>query len=291
MELTLTGSRALCNIVHETPERELWPLKFDTGQMSQVFNNILINAIQSMPDGGIITVTLANEGDIPEGIPLQKGHHVRISFSDQGPGIPEDHQEKIFDPYFTTKKRGYGLGLATSYSIIKKHGGYIQVSSSPGTGSTFTIYLRSSSDHETMKEPIAARPRSSTCCRVLIMDDEDIILESLAGILDQCGYRSAAARDGREALEMYREAAGSDDPFDLVIMDLTIPGGMGGREAAVELREFDPGALCIVSSVYSDDPVLARHREFGFDGVIIKPYKTGDISTTIETLLSGKRTV
>jgi PAS domain S-box-containing protein len=288
VELTLTGSRALCNLVQETPEKELWPLKFDVDQMSQVFNNILINAIQSMPGGGTITVAVANAGTIPEGLPLHKGRHVKISFSDQGPGIPAELQEKIFDPYFTTKNRGYGLGLATSYSIIKKHGGYIQVSSLPGTGSTFTVFLRSSSEHETVEKMLISKPAVSSCCKVLIMDDEDIIRESLAGILEQCGYCSAAAKDGREALEIYREAAEKGDPFDVVIMDLTIPGGMGGREAVAELRKIDPSALCIVSSGYSDDPVLARPGEYGFDGVITKPYKIGVITSTIEGLVKGK---
>ncbi len=286
VELTLTGSNALCTIIQETPEAELWPLSFDAGQMSQVFNNILINAIQSMPGGGTITCRVANEEAIPDNIPLQKGRYVRLSFTDQGDGIAAENLEKIFDPYFTTKQRGYGLGLATCYSIIKKHGGYIHVSSEPGKGSTFTVYLLVSTEvpvEETAHSAVSASLKGS---RVLVMDDDDSILESLAVILEHCGCSSAAAHDGREALDMAARAAREREPFDAVIMDLTIPGGMGGKEAVTELKRLFPDTVCIVSSGYSDDHVMANYREYGFDGVIMKPYTAADVTSTLGKLLS-----
>ena len=289
IDITLTGSSVRCELIFESDEDSLWPLEVDPGQISQVFNNILINAIQAMPDGGLLRIRVRNCENTPENIPIRPGNYVQVSFADTGAGIPESDMEKIFDPYYTTKKNGYGLGLATSYSIIKKHGGFIQVESSRNSGSTFTVFLLSSSTVREPEKPVSHIPDVRESLRILIMDDEDFILDSMSGIIERLGYRYSTARDGREAIESFREAAPGPDPFDAVIMDLTIPGGMGGREAVTEMRKVNTGAFFIVSSGYSQDPVLANYREYGFDGVINKPYRLTDVTLAIESALSQRK--
>ncbi len=287
IELTQTGSNCLCEIVTVTPEAELWPLRIDPGQISQVFNNLLINAIQAMPSGGKITVMISNS-NAPEGLLLKDGRYVRVDFIDEGEGIPLENIGKIFDPYFTTKDRGYGLGLATCYSIIKKHDGYIHVQSRPGSGSTFTVYLPSCAVAE--KDEVQKKSNTSGVqkYRVLLMDDEEYVLQSLSSILESFGHECDTARDGREAIEKFKAALRAGKPFDIVIMDLTVPGGMGGKDAAVEFGTMKPRPVLIVSSGYSSDPVLARPADYGFDGVILKPYSSDDVIMAIETVMAGK---
>jgi PAS domain S-box-containing protein len=287
IELTLTGSNCLCTVVHETPEVDLWPLAIDSGQISQVFNNLLINAIQAMPSGGTITVTIRN-AVAPEGLPLAEGRYVSIAFRDEGEGIPEENIGKIFDPYFTTKDRGYGLGLATCYSIIKKHDGYIHVESKQGVGSTFTVYIPST--EEAAKEHVRRKAKATTSkkYRLLLMDDEEYILASLSSILESHGHECATARDGVEALNKYEEAVRQGRAFDIVIMDLTVPGGMGGKDAAREFVKLPQKPVLIVSSGYYSDPVLARPSEYGFDGVIMKPYSSDDVIASILSVMEKR---
>ncbi len=287
IELTLTGSNCLCEVVNITPEAELWPLVVDPGQISQVFNNLLINAIQAMPSGGNIKVMISNSG-VPEGLPLREGRYVRIDFIDEGEGISEENIGKIFDPYFTTKDRGYGLGLATCYSIIKKHEGYIHVQSRPGSGSTFTVYLPSyeAAEKEGNRKNDATTPNEKY--RVLLMDDEEYILDSLSSILESFGHECDTAREGREALEKFKLSLREGKPFDIVIMDLTVPGGMGGKDAAVEFGKITPRPVLIVSSGYFTDPVLARPGEYGFDGVILKPYTREEVMAAIGMVMERK---
>lgn len=287
IELTLTGSNCLCEIVNVTPEAELWPLAIDSGQISQVFNNLLINAIQAMPSGGNIKVMISNSS-APEGLPLKEGRYVRLDFVDEGEGIAEENIGKIFDPYFTTKDRGYGLGLATCYSIIKKHEGYIHVHSRPGSGSTFSVYLPSYEMAEKEGTRNKEKTSASAKYRLLLMDDEEYILDSLSSILESFGHDCETARDGREALEKYKAALGKGKPFDIIIMDLTVPGGMGGKEAAVEFGKITPRPVLIVSSGYFSDPVLAHPSDYGFDGVIIKPYSRDEVMTAIAMVMAGK---
>ncbi len=287
IELTLTGSNCLCEVVNVTPEAQLWSLVLDSGQISQVFNNLLINAIQAMPSGGKIKVMISNSR-APEGLPLREGRYVRLDFIDEGEGISEENIGKIFDPYFTTKDRGYGLGLATCYSIIKKHEGYIHVQSRHGSGSTFTVYLPSYEAAEKKENQKNDAKTFEAKYRVLLMDDEEYILDSLSSILESFGHECDTARDGREALEKFKLSLQEGKPFDIVIMDLTVPGGMGGKDAAIEFGKITPRPVLIVSSGYYGDPVLARPGEYGFDGIILKPYSRDDVISAIAMIMAKK---
>ncbi len=261
---------------------DLWCVEADGGQLSQALHNLLINAAQAMCDGGVVTVKAVNEM-LEAGNPqLQApGACVKIIVEDHGCGIPQENLSRIFDPYFTTKSQGSGLGLASVYSIVKRHGGTVGVSSSVGVGSSFTIYLPASPD----KRPEAAVARKSAWPtvggRILIMDDEDFIREIATEILQFEGYEVEVCADGREAVECFRRAWESKIPFAGVILDLTVPGGMGGKEAAPLLREIDPDAVLLVSSGYSNDPVIADFRHYGFSGAIRKPF---DAATLVEEL-------
>jgi CheY-like chemotaxis protein len=205
-----------------------------------------------------------------------------LSFADEGCGIPETDHEKIFEPYFTTKEVGTGLGLASTYAIIKNHGGKIFVASSPGKGATFTIYLpslKTAPENRTNTDATGIGPRDAAT--VLVMDDEEMIRDLARMTLGKMGYRVTTCRDGKEAIDLYKSAKESGTPFSVVIMDLTIPGSMGGVEAAKHILAYDPGAMLIVSSGYSDDPVMANYREYGFCAAIEKPYRSEDVARVI----------
>ena len=278
----LSGSNVKCEF--SIPD-DLWLIEVDEGQISQVINNIIINADQAMPRGGIIKVSCKNvivskEGDLP----LKQGRYVKISIKDQGIGIPKKYLSKIFDPFFTTKKKGSGLGLATAYSIIKRHGGHIFVESEVGVGTTFHIYLPVLKRKEKIiKGEIREEIKGSG--RVLLMDDEDIVLEVVGEMLRTLGYKVGFAKDGNEAIKLYKRAKASGHPFDAVIMDLTIPGAMGGKEAIKKLIEIDPEVKAIVSSGYSTDPVMADFRKYGFCGVIAKPYEMKELGKILKKVI------
>jgi len=285
--LVLSGTSVTYTL---TIGERLWSVDADEGQMNQAVNNLLINACQAMPDGGCIGIRLENttvdgSGDLP----LKQGNYVKLSIADQGIGIPPEHLPKIFDPYFTTKEKGSGLGLSVSYSIIKNHGGCILVESRPGTGTIFTVYLPAS-ETAAAEALSAEEPYIKGSGRILFMDDEEMIRLVAGEILGALGYDVEFARDGVEAIERYRKARDAGRPFDAVVMDLTISGGMGGKEAIGKLREYDPGVKAIVSSGYSNDPVMARYGDYGFKDVIVKPYKTAELSRKLHALLSGGAT-
>ncbi|MCG6536499.1 MAG: ATP-binding protein, partial [Syntrophales bacterium LBB04] len=265
---------------------DLWPIEGDERQLNQAINNLIINADESMPAGGTIRVHCANISlDAKKDIPVSKGNYVKIAIEDQGTGIPEEYREKIFDPYFTTKPNGTGLGLATCHSILKKHGGHIDFESISGTGSTFTIYLPASRPNTVQARKEEKNVTKGTG-RVLLMDDEAIVQEVASQMLEIIGYHVTLSREGREAIDLYRKAKAEGQPFDCVIMDLTIPGGMGGKEAVKNLLQIDPQAKVIVSSGYSNDPVMANFREYGFAAVLTKPYIVEDLRETINHLLN-----
>ena len=259
----------------------LWAVEIDEGQMNQVISNIIINATQATPDGGVIKLHAENltveSGDV---LPLEEGKYVRVSVEDQGVGIPEEHLQKIFDPYFTTKQKGSGLGLATSYSIIRQHDGHITAESQVGVGTIFHIYLPAFPGEKLIKEGVEEEPIAGVG-RILVMDDEKHIRDLAAEILSSIGYEVTTTIDGAEAIELCIEAVESGNPFDVVIMDLTIPGGMGGKQTVRKLMEIDPEVKAIVSSGYSNDPVMADFREYGFKGVIAKPYEIRELSQVI----------
>jgi CheY-like chemotaxis protein len=221
-----------------------------------------------------------------QGLIVNEGEFVRITIRDNGVGIPAENLGKIFDPYFTTKEQGSGLGLATSHSIIKKHGGYITAESTQGKETAFYIYLPASPRNDESKrsdEKSAFKGKG----KILIMDDEDMIREITGELLQNLGYQVEFAKNGSEAIDLYREAHDHGKPFDAVILDLTIPGGMGGKEAIKGLLEIDPKIKAIVSSGYSNDPIMAEFREYGFNGVIIKPYRLTELSQTLQDVLAG----
>jgi PAS domain S-box-containing protein len=280
----LRGSNVRCEFL--LPE-DLWTVEVDAGQMSQVINNLIINADHAMPDGGTITVQAENVMlDAEDPLPLSEGRYVHILVRDQGVGIPAENLPKIFDPYFTTKKKGSGLGLASVYSIIMRHDGYVGVESKQGMETTFHLYLPASGKCIVKETSLPElRQAGKVKGRILVMDDEKVVRQTVCEILGHLGYGVDVCEDGTAALNLYREARGSGMPYALVIMDLTIPGGMGGKILMKKLLEIDSDARGIVTSGYSNDPIIAHHREYGFSGVITKPFKVDEMAEIIRTLV------
>ena len=215
---------------------------------------------------------------------------MRIDIIDSGIGISAEHLQKIFEPYFTTKQRGSGLGLTSAYSIVKNHGGIILTESTQNKGSTFHIYLPAT------KKPLVKGGKRMTAekagqagGKILVMDDEEIIRKMLKNMLSLAGYTVELSADGAEALEKYQQAIKERDPFSAVIMDLTIPGGMGGKEAIQKLLEIDPNAVAIVSSGYATDAIMSDYKAYGFKAVIAKPYSAKQLQETLSGLLTRKK--
>lgn len=265
---------------------KLWAVEVDEAQISQVISNMIINAAQAMTNDGKITITIENvDAKNEKGIPLTEGQYVKTTIADQGIGIPREYISRIFDPYFTTKQAGSGLGLATSYSIVKNHGGYIAVDSELHVGTSFYIYLPARGSAVTMESRINAVIKRGSG-RVLIMDDKLEVREAAGEMLSHIGYEVEFARDGSELLRTYKSAKQEGRPFDTVIMDLTVPGGMGGKEAIEKLLIFDPDVKAIVSSGYSSDPILEKYEKYGFKGVLPKPYEMEKLSDVLHYVLS-----
>jgi len=273
--------------VVEIPE-SIHAVEGDEGQIGQVFTNLIINASQAMPGGGTLTVKARNIAlESGNSVALPTGNYVGISFTDEGCGIAAENLKKIFDPFFTTKVSGTGLGLASAYSIMKKHGGDIEVRSEFGSGATFTCYLPSTGKASAASgaEESAPTPAGSADASILVMDDDEAIRDLARDLLECLGYGAETCGDGAEAISMYREAAAANTPYAAVIMDLTIPGGMGGREAAERILAIDPEARLLVSSGYSNDPVLANYEKYGFSGAVAKPYRAVDLKNALNSLL------
>lgn len=281
VDFTLSGSSVQCEF---SLPPDLWTVEVDTGQMSQVLQNLIINAQHAMPEGGTIRVSAENVHlSKRSGLPLPRGHYVKIAVQDEGIGISPEHLDKIFDPYFTTKQQGNGLGLATAYSIIKRHEGHIYAESELGKGSTFYIYLPAN-PKKTQRSKKSEEVFQKGKGRVLLMDDDELVQEVASQVLVELGYEVVTASDGEEAIKLYREAFGNGKPFDAVIMDLTIPGGMGGKAAIQELRQIDKNVKAVVSSGYSSDPVMANYSEYGFKGCIKKPFTISELSRVLGQL-------
>jgi CheY-like chemotaxis protein len=245
-----------------------------------------------MPEGGVVTVRADNAFVGPEdNLLLSEGRYVHILIRDQGIGISEETLPKIFDPYFTTKKKGSGLGLASVYSIIMKHDGHVAVESKPGAGAAFHLYLPASERRFVIEAvPFERRAQGRVRGKALVMDDESIVIRTAREILGHLGYRVDSCEDGAVALNLYREAMESGTPYSVIFMDLTIPGGMGGKVAVEKLLEIDPDAKAVVMSGYSDDPILAKFREYGFSGVVMKPFTLEEVVEALRTLDENKTT-
>ena len=286
--LALSGSNSAVEML---VDENVWPIEIDEDQIHQVINNILINADQAMPDGGLVTIKVQNLHITSIlGLPLPDGNYVRFSIIDEGIGISPKNLDKIFDPYYTTKQFGNGLGLTTAFSIIKNHQGYITIESEPGQGTTFHLYLpaaktatqKSSAKVSTM--PIRGQGR------ILVMDDEASIREVLGHMLHKLGYEAVSVKDGLEALKAYKLALQKKEYFDAVILDLTIPNGLGGKETLDLLLELDRHIQAVLSSGYGDDPIMANYQQYGFKSVIAKPYKISELGLVLHTVLSQKKT-
>ncbi len=283
-DFALSGSNVKCDCI--VPD-DLWEVEIDEGQVSQVIQNLIINAVQAMPQGGVIRIEAENitiKAGI--GLPLKEGRYIRITIMDQGIGIPHGHLGKIFDPFFTTKQKGSGLGLSTAYSIVKNHNGLITVDSELGQGTTFYIYLPAARGKKGEREKSRQKVIEGQG-KILLMDDEDIVLEAISELLREVGYTVETTKNGGEAIKVYEEARQANQPFDALILDLIVPGGLGGQETLRELLKIDPDVKAVASSGYSINPIMANFKEYGFTGAITKPFKIKELTTLLQKVIAG----
>jgi PAS domain S-box-containing protein len=269
-------------------DRDLWSAEIDIEQISQAVHNILLNARQAMPEGGMIEVCAENVDFEADSLPLHTGRYVMISVRDHGCGIAAEDLSRIFDPYFTTKRNGSGLGLATVHAIVAKHGGHITVQSVLGLETTVFIYLPACAPAQPPVSAIGQQLETGSG-RILVMDDEEALRNLLAEILKRLGYEVECAREGGEAIELYQKAKASGLSFDVVLVDLTVPGGMGGKELAARLREIDHSVRLIVSSGYYHTPIMSEYRRYGFDDVISKPWTPVQLSQVLRRCVPARQ--
>ena len=274
----LSGSNVLCE--YDIP-LDIDPADVDPGQISQVVHNLVLNAVQAMSDGGRVQIGCRNHRvREDDGLPVAPGSYLRLSIVDDGPGIPPETVSRIFDPYFTTKDQGSGLGLAVAHSIVAKHDGHIRLESRVGHGTTVEIFLPAASEAADVEEGVMGPPAGGTG-RVLVMDDESAVLDVAGQMLRHLGYEVEVVSDGAAALAAFAAARRADRPFDVAFLDLTVPGGMGGAETVRKLLQEDPTVRAIASSGYSSDPIMANYRAFGFRGALPKPYSLVDLSRAL----------
>lgn len=268
---------------------DAWPVEVDEGQIRQALSNLVVIARQVTPAGGRMEVRLDNV-ELSKGLPpnLPAGKYLKISIKDSGPGIAPEHAVRIFEPYFSTRTHGSGLGLATAYSVVRKHGGHIGVESAAGAGNTFHIYLPASIQTATAAPVRQEQENLFGQRRLLVMDDEPDTLIIVCEMLKSFGYEVTTAKDGEEAIQHFRNAFKANRPFDVVLLDLTVPNGMGGRETIEHLRQVDPQVKALVSSGYSLDPVMADYRRYGFQGIIPKPYRPEELRHELEQVLGPR---
>ncbi len=281
-ELAVRGANVRC----ETFFAEgLPPVNVDKGQIRQVLGSIIINACEAMPDGGAVMIRVTCASGKGNALSGPAEEFVEITLEDQGGGIAEEHLRNVFDPFFTTKKKKSGLGLASAYSIVQQHGGQITVESRVGKGTVFTVRLPSSRVAAASESPDAGPVACAEKKKILVMDDDNMLRAVVVDILDTIGFEGVAVSDGVEAIEAYRRAKGTGEPYAALIMDLTVPGGMGGAEAMEKIIEIDPEARGIVSSGYSTNPVMSDHERYGFRGVIAKPYRIQELREVLEKVI------
>ncbi len=276
----LSGSNVDCKLHFDS---NLPHVNMDQGQISQVIQNLIINAQNAMQDGGTVDIEVIAEFlNKNSNLSLKEGSYIKINIKDSGSGIPEEHIDKVFDPFYTTNENGSGLGLSTAYSIIKNHNGSISAASTVGKGAIFTIYLPAAMNIEYNEEPEDTGIVHGNG-KILVMDDEDLVLDTTEALLDFIGFSVVKVANGEEAIRVFKEEY-NNGSFSAVIMDLTIPGGMGGKEAVIEILKIDPNAIVIVSSGYSNDPVMAEFDQYGFKGMIKKPYNLEEIGLLLKSL-------
>ena len=284
-DFVLHGSSVLCH--YNIPD-DLWQVNIDAGQISQVIQNIIINARHAMPEGGVIEVSCQNLKEIKTSLlQLPTGKYIKIKISDSGSGIPKKYLEKIFDPYFSTKQEGSGLGLAICYSIISKHDGNIAVESEANKGTIFTIYLPASqnANQEAARIKPTLEAKQTNKATIMVMDDDSMVRNMVKQILERSGHEVLQAENGHEAVEQYNDYLSKNHSIDIIIMDLTIPGGMGGKETVPEILKINPDAKVIVASGYSNDPVMARYQDYGFVASIAKPFQLAELNELIDEII------
>ena len=280
-ELARAGSNASVDLAIAP---DLWAAEIDPAQISQALYNLLVNARRAVPRGGRIELVVENFHHPGGEIALPEGRYIRITVRDFGAGMPPESLTHIFDPYFSTERTGSGLGLTSAYAIASRHGGTITVQSQPGSGSTFCLHLPAS-NREPAPEPTKAEELHHGSGRILVMDDEEPIRLLLARLLGRLGYEAETASEGGEAVAMYESARASGKPFAAVLVDLTVAGGMGGKETAAALRTIDPGVKIVVSSGYSDDAVMSDFRSYGFADFVPKPWTPAQLSEVLRRVL------
>ena len=283
VDFALSGSNVKCDL---TARDDIWPVQADAGQICQVIQNLVLNAAQAMPGGGRVRIRIENTELDGSGVPkVEPGRYVRVVVRDEGIGIPERHIGRIFDPYFSTKQAGSGLGLSVTYSILRSHGGRIEVESTLGEGATFTFYLPAADGDVAADSPAAAPAPPRGRGRLLVMDDDPDVRDAIVTVLRRGGYEVEATADGEAAVRRYEEALASGRRFDAVLLDLTVPGAMGGLEAVEVLQTRDPDVRAIVTSGYSNDPVMANYQIYGFRAVVAKPFLPEDLLDTMAGVL------
>ena len=290
-DLALSGSNAKCRL---QLAEDLWPVYGDPGQIHQLVSNLVLNAKEFMPEGGTVEIDVSNFEAAPLEMPsLNAGKYVRITVNDYGMGISAENLPRVFDPYFSTKERGtqkgMGLGLTIVHAIVRRHEGHISIRSTPGTGTEVQVFLPASQD----KLPETPRPAKvklpSLKGRVLYMDDDDMVRELVREMLIHSGFEVEVARDGLAAVQLFREARENRHPFDLVVLDLTVRGGMGGKEAVKALQQIDASVKALVASGYADDSVITAYAEYGFVGAITKPYQMEKLSEILQAAIRESR--
>jgi nitrogen-specific signal transduction histidine kinase/ActR/RegA family two-component response regulator len=282
LRMALAGSTASSIADIDPP---LWTINADEGQIRQVLHNVIINATQAMSRGGLVAVKARNITEPVDrwefGLRVKAGAYVRISIADEGAGISKDDLPKIFDPYFSTKPASTGLGLATSRSIVKNHGGYIGVDTAVGRGTVVHIALPAMPSYERLDHVRLGAASAAGSGRVLILDDEEPILRMTTQMLTALGYKVDAVGRGSDVIELYKKARIEGKPFDLLLLDLTVPGDLGGREVLHELLTIDPDVKAIVVSGYTGGDVMSNYRDYGFKAVVAKPFTMHELSAAV----------
>lgn len=284
--LALSGSTVRSDL-HVAPD--LWNAEVDGGQIGQVIRNLVLNAREAMPKGGVVTLRAVNVRlQVDEVRALPAGDYLHITVADEGEGIAREKLARIFDPYFSTKQRGsqkgMGLGLTICHAVMRKHQGAITVESVVGRGTTFHLYLPAAEakvvEHQESTPPLPEPVREAR--RILAMDDEPVMRDSVQASLQKMGFECEVVADGEEAVRSYCRAREEGSPFDAVLLDLTIPGGMGGRETLARLRALDPAVWVAVMSGYTNDKVMSDYQALGFNAALSKPFTSAMLRSVLD---------